>query len=62
MATVGARLDERGRRLFAAVEVRSAGRGGLALLSKMRIPTQSGQGFRFDVGHRSDLIPATVPK
>jgi hypothetical protein len=32
---VGARLDERGRRLFAAVEVRSAGRGDLALLSKI---------------------------
>ena len=28
----------------------------------MRIPTQSGRGFRFDVGHRSDLIPATIPK
>ena len=28
----------------------------------VRIPTQSGQGFRFDVGHRSDLIPATIPK
>jgi hypothetical protein len=26
--TVGSRLDERGRRLFAAAEVRSAGRGG----------------------------------
>ena len=33
--TVGARLDERGRRLFAAVEARSAGRGGLALVSKI---------------------------
>ena len=21
-----------------------------------------GRGFRFDVGHRSDLIPATIPK
>ena len=29
---------------------------------ELRIPTQSGQGFRFDVGHRSDLIPATIPK
>jgi hypothetical protein len=29
---------------------------------KMRIPRQSGRGFRFDVGHRSDLIPATIPK
>ena len=28
----------------------------------VRIPRQSGQGFRFDVGHRSDLIPATIPK
>ena len=33
--TVGSRLDERGRRLFAAAEVRSAGRGGLALVSKI---------------------------
>jgi hypothetical protein len=28
----------------------------------VRIPIQSGQGFRFDPGHHSDLIPATVPK
>ena len=28
----------------------------------LRIPRQSGQGFPFDVGHRSDLIPATIPK
>ena len=34
----------------------------LWLLADVRIPTQSGQGFRFDVGHRSDLIPATIPK
>jgi hypothetical protein len=31
--TVGAKLDERGRRLFAAGEVRSAGWGGLAIVS-----------------------------
>ena len=31
--TVGSRLDERGRRLFAAAEVRTAGRGGLATVS-----------------------------
>jgi hypothetical protein len=30
---VGSQLDERGRRLFAAGEVRAAGRGGLALVS-----------------------------
>jgi hypothetical protein len=29
---------------------------------RLRIPRQSGRGFRFDVGHRSDLIPATIPK
>jgi hypothetical protein len=28
----------------------------------MRIPTQSGRGFRFDVGRRSDLMSATIPK
>jgi hypothetical protein len=27
----------------------------------LRIPTQSGRGFRFEAGHRSDLIPATIP-
>ena len=32
---IGSKLDERGRRLFAAAEVRAAGRGGLALVSKM---------------------------
>ena len=32
---VGSRLDERGRRLFAAAEVRSVGRGGLARVSKI---------------------------
>jgi Rhodopirellula transposase DDE domain len=33
--TVGSRLDERGRRLFAAGEVRTAGWGGLAIVSKI---------------------------
>jgi hypothetical protein len=28
----------------------------------MRILTQSGRGFRFDVGRRSAAIPATIPK
>jgi Rhodopirellula transposase DDE domain len=32
---VGSHLDERGRRLFAAVEVRTAGWGGLAMVSKI---------------------------
>src|SRR5436853_3846585 len=31
--TVGSTLDERRRRLFAAIEVRTAGRGGLAVVS-----------------------------
>jgi len=34
MGQVGARLDERGRRLFAAAEVRAVGRGGLATVSQ----------------------------
>src|SRR5262245_28028070 len=32
---VGSKLDERGRRLLAAAEVRTAGRGGLAVVSKI---------------------------
>ena len=32
---VGSKLDERGRRLFAAAEVRSAGWGGLAIVSQI---------------------------
>lgn len=33
--TVGSKLDERGRRLFAAAEVRTAGWGGLAIVSRI---------------------------
>jgi hypothetical protein len=33
--TVGSKLDERGRRLFAAAEVRTAGWGGLAIISRI---------------------------
>jgi hypothetical protein len=33
--TVGSRLDERGRRLFAAGEVRTAGWGGLTVVSRI---------------------------
>jgi hypothetical protein len=29
--------------------------------NKLEIPTEAGRGFRFDVGHRSDLKPATIP-
>jgi Rhodopirellula transposase DDE domain len=32
---VGSKLDERGRRLFAAIEVRTAGWGGLAIVSRL---------------------------
>jgi Transposase len=34
----------------------------LAKRHGVRIPIQSGQGFRFDVGRRSDLMSATIPK
>ena len=32
-----------------------------ALFEAVRIPTQSGRGFRFDVGRRSEMKPATIP-
>jgi hypothetical protein len=31
-------------------------------LVDVRIPTDAGHLFRDDVGHRSDLIPATIPR
>ena len=38
---------------------------GMSLYSKrlerVQIPTEAGRGFRFDVGQRSDLKPATIP-
>jgi hypothetical protein len=33
--TVGSKLDERGRRLFAAAEVRTAGWGGLSVVARI---------------------------
>jgi hypothetical protein len=55
--TVGLRLDERGRRLFAAAEVRSAGRGGLATISKVTGLARS----TINRG-RKDLDAQPVPK
>ncbi|MGL4966737.1 MAG: hypothetical protein ACRC67_36285 [Inquilinus sp.] len=30
-------------------------------LRRLRIPTEAGRGFRFEVGRHSDVKPATVP-
>jgi hypothetical protein len=32
------------------------------MYTTMQIPTEAGHRFRDDVGQRSDLIPATVPR
>ena len=32
-----------------------------ALRAPLQIPTEAGRGFRFDVGHRSDMKPASIP-
>jgi len=45
-----------------AVDARTGEPPDATTADRLRIPRQSGQGFRFDVGHRSDLIPATIPK
>ncbi len=34
---------------------------GLAWEVSLQIPTQAGHLFQLDVGHRSDLKPATIP-
>jgi hypothetical protein len=60
--TVGSGLDERGRRLFAAAEVRSAGRGGLAAVAKItglaRSINRGGGGRRELCENDPGLIPA----
>ena len=47
---------------FSAAQTLVLVQDNLNIHNKVRIPRQSGRGFRFDVGHRSDLIPATIPK
>ncbi|MBK1693105.1 hypothetical protein CKO33_13245, partial [Ectothiorhodospira mobilis] len=32
-----------------------------AFARALRIPTQAGRGFRFDVGHHSEMKPARIP-
>ena len=54
---VGSKLDERGRRLFAAGEARSAGWGGLAALSKITGLARS----TINRG-RNDLDAAALPR
>jgi predicted RecB family nuclease len=49
------------RNLLDAV-CRAADESGIALTCILRIPTHSGHRFRFEAGHRSDLMPATIPK
>ena len=53
--TVGSRLDQRERRLFAAPEVRTAGRGGLALVSNITGLARSKRG-------KTDLDAQPLPK
>jgi len=36
--------------------------GRLLSMVACGIPTQSGRGFRFDPGYRSDLMSATIPR
>jgi hypothetical protein len=54
------RVNERGHTV--GVDSYFASYNGERVPACLRIPRQSGRGFRFDVGHRSDLIPATIPK
>src|SRR5271167_4709531 len=52
---VGSKLDERGRRMFAAGEVRTAGRGGLAVVSRIT-------GLARSTINRDDLDGEELPK
>jgi hypothetical protein len=35
---------------------------GSQLVKVLQIPTEAGRVFRFEVGHRSDMKPASIPK
>jgi hypothetical protein len=50
-----------GSRTIHLAEICADSAGFSRFAQGVRIPRQSGQGFRFDVGHRSDLIAATIP-
>ena len=44
----------------ASLPLRNLGEGAYVVeILELRIPIQSGRGFRFDPGHHSDLKPAT---
>ena len=58
---VGAKLDERGRRLFAAIEVRTAGRGALAIVSKITGLARSTINRGEDAPHASAWRPFRHP-
>ena len=53
--------EEFKRRIKTQTVLPSAETAAMLFWALLRIPTQFGQGFRFEVGHRSDLIPATIP-
>src|SRR6185436_2980649 len=53
--SVGSKLDERGRRLLAAAEVRTAGWGGLAVVSRIT-------GLARSTINRGDLEAAPLPR
>src|SRR5208283_3200134 len=43
-------------------KLRMIGITGAHVATLVRIPIQSGRGFRFQAGHHSDLMPATIPR
>jgi hypothetical protein len=61
VAALRERIVADGFRLEPDQSYEDEGYSGSLLSRPVRIPTHSGQGFRFDVGHRSDLMPATIP-
>ena len=63
----GGATNEDGDNLAAAAALvaqgpETAGTGEQTPTAFVRIPTQSGHRFRFDVGHRTEMKPATIPK
>ena len=54
-------FQHRGHGLDLLLQSRRPVAGLLRERGNVQIPTEAGRGFRFDVGQRSDLKPATIP-
>ena len=63
LESLSARLCQRGGPHFGSPDKAPALRlQNIRFAGELQIPTEAGRGFRFEAGHRSDLMSATIPR